>query len=179
MTRERLLVKCRPVPAPVGFERDCQECSGYRNKDNYVMVRHRSKICLAHRVAYELLVGPIPDGEQIQHRCNNRACCEPSHLETGDHIKNMRYMVQCRRSVRLKGDRNGSRKHPERLVRGERHKGAKLTEAQVKFIRAQRLLGANQSAIARELGVSRQLVSQVGLEQGWKQVVQEWLVDDL
>ena len=34
-----------------------------------------------HRVSYELLVGPIPDGLQLDHLCRNRACCNPEHLE--------------------------------------------------------------------------------------------------
>jgi hypothetical protein len=35
----------------------------------------------AHRVYYDLLVGPIPDGLTIDHLCRNKACVNPSHLE--------------------------------------------------------------------------------------------------
>lgn len=43
--------------------------------------RSRGGVLLAHRVSYELSIGPISDGLQIDHRCMNRACCNPAHLE--------------------------------------------------------------------------------------------------
>jgi hypothetical protein len=39
------------------------------------------KTAVAHRVMYELLVGPIPDGLTLDHLCRNRACVRPDHLE--------------------------------------------------------------------------------------------------
>jgi hypothetical protein len=36
---------------------------------------------LVHRVVYELLVGPIPPGMDLDHLCRNRWCCNPGHLE--------------------------------------------------------------------------------------------------
>jgi hypothetical protein len=36
---------------------------------------------LAHRAMYEILVGPIPDGLQIDHICHNRGCLNPAHMQ--------------------------------------------------------------------------------------------------
>lgn len=35
----------------------------------------------AHRIAYELTIGPIPEGLELDHLCRNRGCVRPSHLE--------------------------------------------------------------------------------------------------
>lgn len=39
------------------------------------------RIGFAHRVAYELSVGPVPDGMELDHLCGNRGCVNPGHLE--------------------------------------------------------------------------------------------------
>jgi hypothetical protein len=36
---------------------------------------------VAHRYAYQLLVGPIPEGYMLDHLCRNRRCVNPDHLE--------------------------------------------------------------------------------------------------
>lgn len=44
----------------------------------------------AHRVAYELSYGPVPDGLEIDHTCGNRSCVNPQHLEAVTHSENLR-----------------------------------------------------------------------------------------
>jgi hypothetical protein len=47
-----------------------------------------------HRIAYELLVGPIPDGLEIDHLCRVHRCCNPFHLEPVTHRENLRRGIQ-------------------------------------------------------------------------------------
>ena len=74
----------------------------------------------SHHMAYMLSKGSISNGSQVQHVCNNPKCCNPNHLELGDHSKNMQYRAKCGR-YNNKRESNGHAKLTEDNVR-EIHK---------------------------------------------------------
>lgn len=98
----------------------------------------------AHRLAYELKNGAIPDGLWVLHRCDNPACCNADHLFLGTHSDNMQDMVSKGRSLK-----------------GNDSPHAKLSEANVGDIRRRIAAGETQAAIARSFGVSQQHVSKI------------------
>lgn len=80
--------------------------SAERNRFGYGGFNFYGRNTHAHRVAYMLTKGIILEGLEVQHNCNNPKCCNPNHLELGDHSKNMRYKVKCGR-LGTYGDNNG------------------------------------------------------------------------
>ena len=50
----------------------------------------------AHRWIYELLIGPIPEGLEIDHTCCVRRCVNPAHLEPVTHQENIRRSIPAR-----------------------------------------------------------------------------------
>lgn len=56
---------------------------------------------LAHRVMYETIVGPIPEGLDIDHLCRNRACVRPKHLEPVTRQENLLRGHQSLRDARI------------------------------------------------------------------------------
>ena len=66
----------------------CWLWTAYRRPDGYGQFRVGSRMVKAHRFAYELLVGPIPDGRETDHLCRVRHCVNPAHLEPVTHREN-------------------------------------------------------------------------------------------
>jgi len=62
----------------------------YRDVKGYGAFGFDGKVQKAHRVAYMLTHGPIPDGGHILHSCDNPSCVNPDHLRVGTHTENMR-----------------------------------------------------------------------------------------
>jgi hypothetical protein len=147
--------------------------------------KHASPV-RAHRVSWEIAFGPIPEGLFVCHNCDAnypvgdktyRRCVRPDHLFLGTVLDNQRDMALKGRAAR--GDRNGARLYPERLVRylrpdqirrGEQSPLAKLTEASVRDIRSRYASGINQYELADQFGVTQSSISMIVNRRVWAHV---------
>jgi hypothetical protein len=137
----------------------CWMWTGAANNGGYGVVGFgRFSKKTAHRVAWELIHGPIPRGKYVLHKCDVRSCVNASrHLYLGTHDDNMRD--------------KGERCSFERMPRGVGHHKTKLTVAQVRMIRRWYSKGVAVRTITRRLGiVSRNAIRQIVLRKSWKNV---------
>lgn len=67
---------------------DCWEWTAGRDTGGYGQFSIDGRLRKAHRVAWELLRGDIPDGLELDHLCRNRSCVNPWHLEPVTHQVN-------------------------------------------------------------------------------------------
>lgn len=102
----------------------------------------------AHRFAYELRHGAIPDGLHVLHHCDNPPCVNPDHLFVGTRSDNMQDMF-------VKG-------------RGRPAGKAQLTTDEVDAIRAALQAGEQAKKLAREFGVSIGLICAIGRGEVWQ-----------
>ena len=109
----------------------------------------------AHRVAWELAHGASPGEMHVRHKCDNPPCQNPAHLELGTHLDNMRDMVERQRYT---------------TVYGSHHGKSKLTEDDIRTIRAMFRAGQNQRAIGRHFGVTSANIGYIVNGVTWKHV---------
>ena len=75
--------------------------AGYGN--HIIQVGGTRKTVISHRWAYEYFIGPIPHGHHVHHKCQNRSCCNPEHLEAilpVEHTRKTPASVSARHSVK-------------------------------------------------------------------------------
>ena len=175
-THHRILKKSGAVFAPTSVEdrfwakvQKSDECwiwTANRNRRGY------GKFCLnkrqepAHRVVYMLTYGDIPPGAWVLHHCDNPSCVRPDHLYLGTHQDNMRDRQERNRVAR--GDSNGSRTRPDRILHGEQCSWAKLTIEQIVAIRQEyTTTRITLHQLAAKYGVSKSEIHNVVKRKVW------------
>lgn len=114
----------------------CWEWEGCIQSNGYGRITNQRRTQYAHRFMWEAFNGPIPNGFDVCHTCDNRKCVNPGHLFLGSRHDNMRDAV-------IKN----------RVQRGEDRYNAVLTEEIVREARRQRQRGKMVKDIAQEMGV--------------------------
>ncbi len=127
----------------------CVEWAGSRQRRGYGMLWFQGRRWLAHRRAWVQARGPIPEGLNVLHRCDNPPCVNVDHLFLGTHQDNMT-------DKRVKGRAPGKP--------GETNPAAKLTQQQADEIRAD---PRSQRKIAKDYGVSQCTVSDIKSGRRW------------
>lgn len=67
----------------------CWEWTGAHDPKGYGCIDIDDKKPKAHRLVYEILVGPVPEGLELDHLCRNKGCVRPKHLDPVTHAVNM------------------------------------------------------------------------------------------
>ena len=146
----------------------CWIWAASRTSQGYGQVNANRRPTVAHRVAWELSYGPIPDGLFVCHHCDNRACVRPDHLFLGTAADNGADMARKGRS--MAGDRNPSRLYPDRIKRGEQLPHTKLTEDGVRQIRRLHATGYTYDQLARMFSVKKMAICDAVNRKTWRHV---------
>jgi hypothetical protein len=136
----------------------CREWAGSRSSTGYGRCYLGGKETLVHRLAYTVFFSD-PGDLFVCHKCDNPACCEPSHLFLGTPADNSADMVAKGRSSHLA--------HP---TYGERNAAAKLTSSDVIEIRRLLASGHTLSLLGPRYGVDPVTIAAVCDRRTWRHV---------
>jgi hypothetical protein len=137
--------------AKVDKSNDCWIWTGLRSPKGYGVFWLHGRRWRTHRITYQFLVAPIPDGMDVCHECDNPPCCNPDHLFIGTRAENILDCVQ-------KG----------RHVRGEQVGTAKLSTLDVINIRQLHASGTSTMQIAECYNVAERTVRNAVRRRTWR-----------
>lgn len=132
----------------------------------YGLVRHGGRNIFAHRISYELFVGPIPDGLIIRHKNDTPLDVNPHNLEVGTLVDNVRDRVERGRSARGALSPEAFANKPRGAASGM----SKLTDQKVQEIRRMYADGFSQAHIGKQFGISQVNVSCIVRRKTWAHV---------
>jgi hypothetical protein len=131
---------------------ECWPWVGRRNHAGYGRLWWEGRAQLAHRVAWQLTTGPIPEGLSVLHKCDFPACCRPAHLFLGTIADNNADRDRKGRTARMPGASNPR---------------TDLSDEDIMQIRARLQNGEYRSDIARDFSLSAGQISQIGRGATW------------
>lgn len=151
----------------VGLKDECWEWNGARHPEGYGFMfagkaygSGMARWIKVHRLSWEIHNGPIHDGLQVLHHCDNPPCVNPAHLYVGTQLQNIR-------------DRAQRRRGKEHHQNGIANDNAKLTEADVRAIIALLKTGRSQTEIAKIFGVVQPHISRIAHKTSWQHIWDE------
>ncbi len=124
-------------------------------KNGYGVAYLNGRLEQAHRASWKVINGEIPKGMQVNHKCHVRACINIEHLYLGTQKQNVADMYLANRQNRPRGSASGM---------------SKLTEDQVREIRAAIVLKVLAKDIAKKYNVSTSLIYNIKNRVGWQHV---------
>lgn len=149
---------------------ECFEWNAGKDRDGYGQFHiHNNKQIKSHRFSYRLVNGKFDEKLVICHSCDNPGCVNPNHLFKGTQIDNIKDRHNKNRDAF--GNKNGSIRHPERLVRGSNHHKSKITEDDVLNIRKiYRNKMSTQRNLAKKYKVSISTIGRIIHMDAWTHV---------
>lgn len=139
----------------------CWNWTGSKFWDGYGQFGIGGKIKRAHRVSYEIHTGPITDGLHVCHRCDNRACVNPSHLFLATNAENTADKMAKGRYGKGQGGR------------GTGHHRAKLTDADIYAIWKVPNTPGSTMRLAKQYGISHTQMYKIRNKQSWTHLTQQ------